>query len=160
MRVLANVGKGRKRDRERKREEGKGRKGRKAISPEPEAGTPTGGASISIDGRRRATSASGSSTLPWFFVSPADCSDIYFHCRSCQRYLDIYRGALGRRKSWTIARWIRTNRYAGQYFSYVHTICPRMRIRFLTRVAEFKAGKIRFARQHRYFIQGFLFPRK
>lgn len=95
----------RKREREReKKEEGeRGGKEGKLFLPNRKRGRPPG-ATISIDERRRATSASGSSTLLWFFVSPADCSDIYFHCRSCQRYLDIYRGALGRRKSWTIAR--------------------------------------------------------
>lgn len=78
------------------------RRGRKAISPEPEAGTAPGGRHF--HGRATTCHVSRRIVHPSFPGLSSARSDIYFHCRSCQRYLDIYRGALGRRKSWTIAR--------------------------------------------------------
>lgn len=78
------------------------RGGRKAISPEPEAGTAPGGRHF--HGRATTCHVSRRIVHPSFPGFSSARPDIYFHCRSCQRYLDIYRGALGRRKSWTIAR--------------------------------------------------------
>lgn len=42
----------------------------------------------------------GSSTLLWLFVSSSARSDIYFHRRSCQRYLDIHMDALVLQDTW------------------------------------------------------------
>lgn len=44
----------------------------------------------------------------WFFISSSARSDIYFHRRFCQRYLDIDMGALDLQDTWNPS-WNRSN---------------------------------------------------